>query len=113
MADTVREWENVKADAQIKLAEAEYNEFQQTYSMRFLESARGLADKLSSYFDEVDFHATDDNGKPLYSAKDAVSNLKQVGDVIESLDKVEEKVKKEVDSKAKIRGHKKIRNRER
>ena len=102
-----------KPDAEVKLAIASYNEFQRTYSMRFLESARGLADKLSSYFDEVDFHATDDNGKPLYSAKDAVSNLKQVGDVIESLDKVEEKVRTEVDSKSKIRGDKAIKDRER
>lgn len=100
-------------DPKVLAAIDEYNEFQRTYSMRFLESARGLADKLSSYFDEVDFHQTDDNGKPLYSAKDAVSNLKQVGDVIASLDKVEEKVKKEVDEKAKIRGQKIIRDRER
>ena len=102
-----------KMDPALKLAEKEYNEFQATYSMRFLESARGLADKLSTYFDEVDFNAVDDSGKPLYSAKDAVSNLKQVGDVIESLDKVEQKVKKEVDNKAKIRGKKTIRDRER
>ena len=102
-----------KPDAKVKVAEDAYNEFQMTYSMRFLESARGLADKLREYFDEVDFHATDENGKPTYSAKDAVSNLKQVGDIIESLDKVEEKVKKEIDEKAKIRGKKVIRDRER
>jgi hypothetical protein len=102
-----------KPDAAVKVAIDEYNDFQRTYSMRFLESARGLADKLSSYFDEVDFHATDESGKLLYSAKDAVSNLKQVGDVIESLDKVEEKVRTEVDSKSKIRGQKDIKERER
>jgi hypothetical protein len=100
-------------DPEVLVAIDEYKEFQRTYSMRFLESARGLADKLSTYFDEVDFNATDESGKPIYSAKDAVSNLKQVGDVIESLDKVEEKVKKEIDSKAKVRGKKIIRDRER
>lgn len=102
-----------KMDADLKSAEREYNEFQRTYSMRFLESARGLADKLTSYFDEVDFHTTDDNGKPLYSATEAVRNLKEVGNVIESLDKVEDKVKKEIEAKANIRGKKVIRDRER
>lgn len=102
-----------KMDPELKAAEAEYNEFQRTYSMRFLESARGLADKLTAYFEEVDFHATDERGKPLYSATDAVRNLKEVGNVIESLDKVEEKVKKEIDSKAKVRGKKVVRERER
>jgi hypothetical protein len=100
-------------DAELKIAEEEYNEFQKTYSMRFLESARGLADKLTAYFDEVDFHATDERGKPTYSATDAVRNLKEVGNVIESLDKVEEKVKKEIDSQTKVRGKKVIRDRER
>jgi len=100
-------------DSLLRSAIDEYNEFQRTYSMRFLESARGLADKLSSYFDEVDFHAVDEKGKPMYSATDAVRNLKEVGNVIESLDKVEEKVKKEVDSKTKVRGQKTIKDRER
>ena len=102
-----------KPDAVVKAAMDKYNEFQRTHSMRMLESARNLADKLSAYFDEVDFHATDDNGKPIYNAKDAMTNLKQVGDVIASLDSVKEKVEKEIDSKAKIKGQKKIRGRER
>jgi hypothetical protein len=102
-----------KMDPELKMAEAEYNEFQQTYSMRFLQSARGLADKLTAYFEEVDFHAVDDRGKPLYSATDAVRNLKEVGNVIESLDKVENKVKKEIETKTNIRGKKIIKERER
>jgi len=100
-------------DSAVRAAEAEYNELQNTYSMRFLESARGLADKLTAYFDEVDFHVTDEKGVPLYKATDAVRNLKEVGSIIESLDKVEQKVKKEVDTKSNIRGKKIIRDRER
>lgn len=102
-----------KPDPLVKVAMDKYNEFQRTYNMRFLESARGLADKLAEYFDAVSFHEKDEHGKLIYNAKDAVSNLKQVGDVIESLDKVEDKVKKEIDSKAKVKGQKKIRSRER
>jgi len=102
-----------KPDPVVKAAEKEYNEFQRTYSMRFLESARGLADKLTSYFDEVNFHDTDDRGAPVYKATDAVKNLKEVGNIIESLDKVENKVKKEIDDKAKVRGKAVISDRER
>ena len=102
-----------KPDAAVRQAVDEYNEFQRTYSMRFLESARGLTDKLTSYFEEVDFHETDERGAPVYKATDVVKNLKEVGNIIESLDKVEEKVKKEIDTKSTIRGKKEIRDRER
>jgi len=90
-----------------------YNKFQQTYTMKFLESARGLAEKLQKYFDEVDFSKVDEKGNLVYKATDAVKNLKEVGNVIESLNKVESKVKKEIEDDAKIKGKKIVRGRER
>ena len=104
------EW---KPDPLIKAAMDKYNEFQETYTMRFLEKARKGVDKLSAYFDEVDFHAVGEDGKPLYKATDLSRNLKDVGSIIESLDKVENQVKKEIDTKSKVKGKKVIRGRER
>ena len=104
------DWEE---DDLVKDAMKKYNEFQETYTMKFFYSARGLSEKLQAYFDEVDFAVMDEKGKPVYSAKDAMANLQKVGDVIESLNKVEDKVKKEIDDKAKIKGKKQIRSRER
>ena len=102
-----------KPDPVVKAAMAKYDEFQETYTMKFLQSARGLAEKLQGYFDEVDFHAEDEKGNPKYKATDVVRNLKEVGKVIESLTSIEEVVKKEIDTKSKIKGQKVIRSRER
>jgi len=105
-----KEW---RPDEVVIAAMEKYKEFQETYTMKFLESARGLAEKLQKYFDEVDFAQLDEKGKPIYKATDAVRNLKEVGNVIESLNKVEEKVKKEISDTAKIKGKKIVRGRER
>ena len=43
-------------------------------------------------------------GKPLYNAKDVASNLEKVGRIVESLDKLENKIKREVKSDSRIRG---------
>jgi len=102
-----------KPDPLVLAAMTKYNKFQNTYTMQFLKSARGLAEKLQQYFDEVDFHIEDDKGNPKYKATDAVRNLKEVGNIIESLNKVEGKVKKEIDEDAKIKGKKHIKGRER
>ncbi len=102
-----------KPDSMIKAAMIKYNEFQNTYTMRFLKKARGGVDKMSAYFDEVDFNEMDEKGNPVYKATDLSRNLKDVGHIIESLDKVENQVRKEIDAKAKIKGRKKIKGRER
>jgi len=100
-------------DAMVKAAMVKYNEFQETYTMKFLNSARGLTEKLQQYFDEVDFHAEDEKGNPKYKATDVVRNLKEVGKIMESLNQIEEQVKKEIDKKSKIKGKLTIRSRER
>ena len=100
-------------DSLILEAIDKYNKFQETYTMKFLKSARKLTEKLQAYFEEVDFHEMDEKGNPKYKATDAMRNLKDVGHVIESLNKVEEKVKKEVEDTTKIKGKKIIKSRER
>ena len=88
----------------VKHAIAKYKEFQETPSMRLLESAKVACGKLSDYFETLDFKELDDSGKPVYQAKDVAANLKAVGGIIESLNKTEDQVKKEVTASAKIRG---------
>jgi len=89
---------------EMKLAILKYKEFQETHSMRLLRSARVACDKMADYFREVDFAAADDQGKLKYNAKDVAANIAAVGKMIESLDKVEEKVKKEITTSSQIRG---------
>jgi hypothetical protein len=67
-----------------------------------LNSARLAVEKLSNYFK---------NSNP--NDKFYTANLEKLGKIIESLDKLEEKVKKEQTSETKVRGGGFIRERER
>ena len=89
---------------QVQEAISKYKEFQETPSMRLLEAAKVACGKLSDYFMDLDFTQLDDSGRPVYVAKDVAANLKAVGGIIESLDKTEEQVKKEITTSTKIRG---------
>jgi hypothetical protein len=46
----------------------------------------------------------DDNGKPIFTAKDLVANLSKMGDVVSGLSKLEELVKKEEQAANQNRG---------
>lgn len=81
-----------------------YKSFQETPSMYLLEKTKTAIYKMADYFETVDFNQFDDTGRPVYSAKDVAANLEKIGKIIESYDKVEEKVKKEVKSESRIRG---------
>jgi len=81
-----------------------YKEFQRTTSMRLLDGAKAASDKLTDYFNNIDFALMDDNRKPVYTAKDVAANLKSVGAIVESLEKVEDKIKKEISTSSTIIG---------
>lgn len=95
---------NWKPSPEIIQAIDYYKDLTQTTSMRLLYSARIACHKLADYFEEADFTELDDNGKPIYTAKDVAANLGSIGKILESLDTLESKVKQEVTSKVKIRG---------
>ena len=50
---------------------------------------------LRKYFEDIDLTILDDNGKPIYTAKDLITNLSNMGKVIDGLSRLEEIVKKE------------------
>jgi acyl-CoA reductase-like NAD-dependent aldehyde dehydrogenase len=72
-----------------------YKELTETSAVKLLKSARASVTKLEKYFRNIDLALVDDNGKPIYSAKDLVANLSKMGDVIAGLSKLEDLVKKE------------------
>jgi len=51
-----------------------YKELQETIHTRFLKKAMIGAEKLGDYFENFDPKELDDNGRPIYSAKDLASN---------------------------------------
>lgn len=111
IADEHREAEVIKdfikddkwrPDALVNLAIEKYNYLQETASLRLLKSARGAVEKLTTFFKDKN---TDD--------RNYTSNLEKLGKIIESIDKLEEKVRKDTKSTEKIRGGGEINERER
>ena len=72
-----------------------YRELRETSAVKLLKAARESVVKLEKYFATVDLTMMDDNGRPIFHAKDLVANLSKMGDVIAGLSKLEEIVKKE------------------
>ena len=96
--------EKWKETPEVLAAIERYTQFQETHTMRLMRAAKGAADKLAGYFENIDFLKVDDNGKPIYTAKDVAYNLEKVGSIVDSLDKLETRIKKEVKTDARIRG---------
>lgn len=80
-----------------------YKKLTETPALRLLRSSINACDKLSEYFEDVDFLLKDGNNKPLFTAKDVATNLEKVGNIRESLIKLEQAVQKEEEKAPKIR----------
>lgn len=96
--------EGWEPDNLILKAIEKYKDLKQTTNSRLLRSAKKAAEKLSEYFDSVDFNIKDSNGKPVFSSRDLASNLKEVAGIVKSLNMLEEMVKREQMESSKVRG---------
>jgi len=62
-------------------------------------------EKLIFYFENVDINERDPiTGKPIYSSKDLISNIKNAKDLVISLQDLEKQVKKELEQDTGLRG---------
>jgi len=84
-----------KPDELVKDAINKYRSMQKTTSSRLVGAAQVAADRLADYYSMVNFHEFDDNGKPVYSAREVQSNLKDLSNTIKSLFALEEQLRKE------------------
>lgn len=94
----------VKWSSKIDAGVDKYKELTETSAIKLLKSAKSSIEKLERYFQDIDLTLMDDNGKPIYAAKDLVANLTKMGDVVEGLTKLEEVVKKDQQTAAVNRG---------
>lgn len=99
--DFIRNSDWVK-DIVVQAAIEKYERLQETPSLRLLRSARVASEKLSSFF------LTQDPEHKFYT-----SNLEKLSKIIESIDKLEERVKKEETTSSRIRGGGDVKSRER
>ena len=96
--------EDWKPDDTVKAAIKRYNELQETATTRLLNASLRLCDKVTEYFDSIDFNQKDKLGKPIHTLNDVVKNMKDVGPVVKSLESLKDQVLKEQMDKSIIRG---------
>lgn len=95
------EWQ---PDDAIKAAVIKYKELQSSPISRLLQSAMDTCDKMTDYFNSVDFKKVDHNGKPIFTLKEVSSVMKDIGDIVSSLESLKEKVDREQMERGSIRG---------
>ena len=72
-----------------------YEQLIETSAVRLLKAAKESIVKLEKYFRHIDLHLMDDNGKPIFHAKDLIANLSNMGKVVDGLTRLEDIVRKE------------------
>ena len=81
-------------------------EFQEekAISLRLLKSVYNTVNRFIDYFNNVDPMERNDDGKPIYKAKDIMDEVNKLDMVTESLVKLEMKVKSQMNETGNIRG---------
>ncbi len=92
---------NWKPDSVIEDAIKKYADLQKTMSMRFLDSQRQALEQLMLYFKNIKY---ENISKPSELSKSMTDTAK----ILESIDKIEERIRKELSSKGKTMGDREI-----
>lgn len=94
---------NWKPDKVVKEAMDFYGGFR-TISALLLEDTRYAVDKLRKLLREIDLNETDDRGKPIYTLNTITSTIRQIPDLVKSLDEAERTITQETKSITTVRG---------
>lgn len=96
--------EKWQPDEKVAAAVSKYKELQSSPISRLLQSAMDTCDKMTDYFNNIDFKKVDHNGKPIYTLKEVSSVMKDIGDIVSSLESLKDKVEREQMERGSIRG---------
>lgn len=94
-----------KVDSFMDRAIRLYSELTQTKISTILKTTYTLVDKTNEYINDLDLNATDINGKPIISLKDAIAAGNQNTILAEKVAKLEELQSQQLKDKSKIRGN--------
>ena len=97
-ADFLSEFPDWEPDKYVKAAEKKYNELQDTVTLRLFRSTRLALEKIEEFFKNAD--STD--------VSVIVKNSKELGNLAQSLDKLEKQVQKEQLEASSVRGNAEI-----
>ena len=81
-------------------------------SMLLLNASLQTVHNLTDYLQNIDLQERDKNDKPIYKPSDVTNSLKNIGGIVDSLNKVRANVEKEIQEAATLRGQRKKGNRE-
>jgi len=95
---------NWEPDELVEDAIAKFKKLMETTNTRVLLGAKKAAEELAKWFEQIDFSLIDAYGKPVFSARELSSNLKEVGNIVKSLGQLEEMVRQEQLEKTTTRG---------
>tara|TARA_Y100001938_G_C8025538_1_gene397791 strand:- start:452 stop:973 length:522 start_codon:yes stop_codon:yes gene_type:complete len=93
-----------KPTSKVLTACKKYDKLIETSAVRLLRAARESVIKLEKYFRDIDLSMMDDNGRPIFHAKDLINNLEKMGKVVDGLTNLEDIVKKEAQAANNNRG---------
>lgn len=75
-------------------------------NLRMLKACMASVEKIIFYFETVDINERDPvTGKPIYSSKDLISNIKNARELVISLRELETQVKKDLEQSSGLRGN--------
>ena len=95
--------EDWKPDKQVLEAQEFYASFK-SESALLLEDIRVAITKLREFIKTIDLNAVDDKGKPIYTLNTYTATIKQIPELITSLDEAERTIAKEMIGNDKVRG---------
>jgi len=93
-----------KPDNEVKRAIEIYKQLQKTESLGLLEDARYALEKIRGYYKSIDFNKRDTKGNQLFKITDVTRSVGDIAKMIESLDKLTDKVRKEEELGRRSRG---------
>lgn len=97
-----------KISRKCKKGVEKYEELQKTFTMEFLESVKSAQNAMTEYFKKVNFAERDVKGQAVYKPTEVTKCMKDAGDIVESLEKLKEKVKTEIYEKDLARGQSEV-----
>lgn len=84
-----------KADKLVCDGIKKYKEFQNTPTMRFLQSNQDAMESMAEYFSSINWDEVNDRGIAKYDITKVATAVKNAGGIIDNIEKLKEKVAKE------------------
>lgn len=88
------------ADELVRQGQQRYRQLTESQASRLLRAARKSINKMEEYFENFNPEASDDSGK---SVKDLIANISKLEALIEGLDRLEERIKKQKQGEKQIK----------